>query len=168
AEVHVLAVGATDGIGHRVTAHGESGESRLGGDTGAPRVPDGRLHQELPGVVSVCQVLRVRGYIGHVEPPQGLPSEPIPSRSLSTGNHTSHVAVLKSGALSRIDSIDGPGRRRQGLDGNHSVAVAAHIDCSAAGCSPEARKTTHSPSGTSMTSRSSGTSSALRTATPCR
>src|SRR5699024_3248745 len=64
AEVHVLAVGATDGIGHRVTAHGESGESRLGGDTGAPRVPDGRQHQELPGVVSVCQVLRVRGYIG--------------------------------------------------------------------------------------------------------
>jgi hypothetical protein len=51
----------------------------------------------------------------------------------SMGSHSSHVAVLKSSAWSRIVTIEGPGRRRHGLDGNHSVAVAAQVSCRVCG-----------------------------------
>jgi len=43
----------------------------------------------------------------------------------STGSQSSQVAVLKSSARSSTATISGPGRRRHGLAGNHSVAVAA-------------------------------------------
>ncbi|GAA3005504.1 hypothetical protein LV75_001479 [Actinokineospora diospyrosa] len=49
------------------------------------------------------------------------------------GSHSSQVAVLKSGARSRMVTIDGPGRRRHGLAGNQSVAVAAQVVCGASG-----------------------------------
>lgn len=53
--------------------------------------------------------------------------------SRSTGSHSSHVAELKSGDRSSTATMEGPGRRRQGFDGNQSLAVAAQVDCSAAG-----------------------------------
>ena len=58
-----------------------------------------------------------RGTRGEAGPP--------PPQSRSTGNQSSHVAVVKSGARSRTETIDGPGRRCQGLEGNHSAADAA-------------------------------------------
>ena len=78
------------------------------------------------------------------------------------------VAVLKSSARSRMATIEGPGRSRHGLDGNQSAAVAAHVDCRAAGYGPEVRNTAQLPAGTSITSRPSGTVVASPTATPCR
>ena len=54
----------------------------------------------------------------------------------STGSHSSQVAVLKSAARSSTATIEGPGRNRQGFEGNQSVAVAAHVDCRAAGYGP--------------------------------
>ena len=51
----------------------------------------------------------------------------------STGNHSSHVAVLKSAARSSTATIEGPGLNCQGFEGNQSVAVAAHVDCRADG-----------------------------------
>src|SRR5699024_5241189 len=88
--------------------------------------------------------------------------------SRSTGSHSSVVAVLKSSARSMIDTIDGPGRSRQGFAGNHSAAVAAHVSCRAAGYGPDVVKTAQEPASTAMTSRSSGTSAVAETATPCR
>ena len=67
-----------------------------------------------------------------------------------------------------IDTIDGPGRSRQGFAGNHSAAVAAHVSCRAAGYGPDVVKTAQEPASTAMTSRSSGTSAVAETATPCR
>ena len=44
------------------------------------------------------------------------------------GIHSSVVAVVKSSARSSTETIEGPGRSRHGLEGNHSVAVAAQVD----------------------------------------
>ncbi|CAM5414441.1 hypothetical protein SGRIM128S_07322 [Streptomyces griseomycini] len=74
----------------------------------------------------------------------------------------------KSSARSRIVTIEGPGRSRHGLEGNHSVAVAAQVSCRACGCGPLVRKTAHLPAGTSMTSRSSGAGVSRTRAIPCR
>ena len=84
------------------------------------------------------------------------------------GSHSSQVAVLKSSARSRTATIAGPGRSRHGLDGNHSVAVAAQVFCRVCGWGPAVRKTAHVPAGTSMASRSSGVGVSRETATPCR
>lgn len=64
------------------------------------------------------------------------------------------MAVLKSSARSSTPTSDGLGRSLHGFDGNHSVAVAAHASCSAAGCAPSVRKTAQVPAGTSIVSRS--------------
>src|SRR5690606_60650 len=71
-------------------------------------------------------------------------------RLRSIGIHNSQTAVRKSSARSMIATMDGPGRRRQGLEGNQSLAVAAQADWSAAGYSPEIRNTTQVPASTSM------------------
>lgn len=55
------------------------------------------------------------------------------SHACSMGSQSSQVAVLKSAARSSTATIEGPGRSRQGFEGNQSVAVAAHVSCSTAG-----------------------------------
>ena len=74
----------------------------------------------------------------------------------STGSHRSQVAVPASGSKASIATISGPGRSRQGWDGNHVVAVAAQASCRAVGCGPSVRKTAQVPAATSMTSSPSG------------
>lgn len=43
---------------------------------------------------------------------------------------------MKSSLCSRTATIDGPGRRRHGFEGNHRAAVAAPVSCSAWGWGP--------------------------------
>ena len=63
-------------------------------------------------------------------------------------------------------------RRRPDLvvleSGNVGAAVAAHVDCRAAGYGPAMRNTAQSPAATSITSSSSGTAVSSSTATPWR
>src|SRR5690606_28929082 len=84
----------------------------------------------------------------------------------STGIQISHVAVVS--VSSRYLRIVGPGRSRHGLEGNQSVAVAAHVSCSASGKGPLEWKTAHVPASTGMEWRSSGTAEPALRATPWR